>query len=137
MQINPRAPDQVDTERQKIFDLLLGQDLRPGSSPRFAGITAIYTPTLRPISSFKIGIRIRKDLFDLIPSDWDRIHENITKTNVDMLNRDPVDIELQNCVSLDTTGLSPSEIRAKIAFNSDVLRRKRQRQVDKRKKKTK
>lgn len=45
------------------YDVLFKQPLQPGSAPLFAAIEEINNPSLRPMSTYSIVIKIRKDLF--------------------------------------------------------------------------
>ena len=49
-------------------DVLFGQSLMAGAEPRFANIQQFHGPTQRPTSTWKLEVRVRKDLFDLIPT---------------------------------------------------------------------
>ena len=57
-----------DDDQVPKVDVLFGQSLMAGAEPRFANIQQFHGPTQRPTSTWKLEVRVRKDLFDTIPT---------------------------------------------------------------------
>ena len=55
--------DQMNGDK---IDVLFGQSLLPGAKPIFASIESIVSPGARPSATYKLRIKIRKDMFNQI-----------------------------------------------------------------------
>ncbi len=57
-----------EDENTPKVDVLFGQSLTAGAHPNFANVERFHGPTRRPNSTWKLEIRVRRDLFDKIPT---------------------------------------------------------------------
>ena len=64
-----------NTEVARRVDVLSFQDLTEGATPQFASIAKVVMPELKQRSTFKFIIKVKAEMFDVIPTDLKPVSE--------------------------------------------------------------